>query len=512
MASPTVRQAVRVAAVNLAVTLGLLAGIELVCRRVERFNIEHRLPEGLRKLPAKAASELRVFAFGGSTVYGAPVPEVAFVAQLRYWLHHLYPDRDIRIYNFGWPAMDSAFVLSQLTYRLEDQPDLLIVITGHNEFLHWNPGVDPRIARVQGALALHFATFRLMQRGLLRFTHFQHGSVAPSEVGRWDRDSANFGSRIATFNKYMDLIVERASRRGVKLIVGTLPSNLSDWPPVYKKLQGRDLRYADTVSLIKELLRAGKYQEAAGAVTAGFSLYPEDAMLFFLRGQIQSAMGSYADAHESFVKARDMDPVPWRATSQVNSIIRKAASGVASVYLLDLEKVFEKHSKNSLVSFDLIADNVHGTPLGESVTAQAIIQKMTEIGFLPRSRPSQDSCCPVDPFLADAGYLAPKSPLHLRVLLSNALYCMEIPFLDYEASRMYLLMAMQVDPDSWVVWANLATLSYFAGDAAVGAKELERATELHHAPLDLNNRAAIPYLKSALQSFAGRASDGVPPR
>ena len=287
----------------------------------------------------------------------------------------------------------------------------------------------------------------------------------------------------------------------------TLPTNLSDWPPVYKRLPGRGQPYADMVSGIQELLRGGKYEEATDAVTAGFDRYPQDAMLYFLRGQTQAATGAYADARESFVKARDLDPVPFRATSEINSLIRRAASGLAGVHLVDLEGVYEEHATNGLVGFDLVADNCHGTPRGESVAAQAIIQEMLEIGFLPPWQNSREGCCPVDLFLADVGYLAAKSPLRFQALLHDGIFVMKTPFLYYEASHQYLLEAKEVNENSWQLWANLATLSYFKGDNATGAKELQRATELHGKPIDLDDHRRTPYLKEALEYAAGHGSN-----
>src|SRR5262245_17821347 len=119
---------------NLAVTAVLLTVVELVCRRVEQMRIDGQLPEQLRRLPPKESAELRVFTFGGSTVYGVPVPEVGFAAQLQYWLQNLYPERNIRVYNYGRWGKDTAYVLRQVEHRLDDDPDLVIVITGHNEF------------------------------------------------------------------------------------------------------------------------------------------------------------------------------------------------------------------------------------------------------------------------------------------------------------------------------------------------------------------------------------------
>lgn len=496
------RRLLFIAVVNLGVTLSLLIVTELLCRYAEQVRIDRRYPEKSRKLPPKSPAELRVFVFGGSTAYGVPVPEVGFVAQMQYWLQRLHPDRNMRVYNFGWPGADTEQVLRELTRRLNDQPDLMIVITGHNEFL--GPGPQGRIAEIREMLYSRFATMRVLQWVVGRMKKSRSEYVMPAQVVPWDRESASFKNRIALFEKSVNFIVAGARRRGVKLILGTLPSNISDWPPVYKRLRGRDHRYMDTLSRIQDLLRDGKYPEASDAVNTGLSLYGEDAMLYFLRGRIQSAMGTYSDARESFVKARDLDPLPTRTSSQLNSIIRRVASGVAGVYLMDLETVYEKHSKNGLPGFDLIADNVHGTPAGESVSAQTIMQTMADIGFLPPSRNAEDECCPVHTFLADVGYLEPKSPLRLRVLLDDATYAMKTPFLNYEASRMYLREAMKVDDNSWVVWANLASLSYLTGDNVAGAEELRRATELHQAPLNINDRERTPYLKEALEHSAGR--------
>jgi tetratricopeptide (TPR) repeat protein len=428
---------------------------------------------------------------------------------MQYWLQRLYPDRDIRIYNFGWSALDTRFVLDQLTRRLADQPDLIIVITGGNEFLRQDP--EGQIAHIQNALSMHVATFRLLEWGIRKVMK-PRSPVVPCQLVPWDRESASFKSKVGAFEKSMNLIATRTRQRGIKLILGTLPSNMADWPPVYKRLGGRAQRYYETVSRIQELLRNQEYGGASDAVAAGFSVYGQDAMLYFLRGKIQFAMGAYADARESFVKARDLDPFPARAPSLINAVIRKVASGIPGVYLVDLEKAYEEHSKGGLIGFDLVADQVHGTPLGESTTAQAIIQTMIEIGTLPPSPNVQQECCPVGIFLAHVGYLEPKSPLHLRALLHGATEAMKIPFLHYEISRMYLLEAVDVDANSWEAWANLATLSYFAGDAAAGARELRRATELHHAPLDVDDRSATPYLKQALEYSAGRTNGcGGPP-
>ena len=134
-------------------------------------------------------------------------------------------------------------------------------------------------------------------------------------------------------------------------------------------------------------------------------------------------------------------------------------------------------------------------------------KKWSKSAFCPLRRSRRQGCCPVDVFLADVGYLAPNSPLRFHALLHNGIFVMKTPFLYYEAAHRYLLEAKEVDENSWQVWANLATLSYFKGDNATGAKELQRAIELHGKPIDLDDHGPTPYLKEALEYAAGHGSN-----
>ncbi len=83
---------------------------------------------------------------------------------------------------------------------------------------------------------------------------------------------------------------------------------------------------------------------------------------------------------------------------------------------------------------------------------------------------------------------------------------MKTPFLNYDASRKYLVEAMQLDDRSWELWGNLATLSYLYNDFIAGARQLHHAAELHHGSLNIDDRSAMPYLKEALDHAAGRTS------
>src|ERR1043166_2583396 len=223
-----------------ATTLVVLAATELICRFVEgrMDRVPKRAPTNEEpskppsSLPPKGASEVRVFLFGGSSVYGVPVPEVAFAAQMRYWLHRLYPDRDVKIYNFGWGGVDSQYGLHEFQTRLDAEPDLTIVITGHNEFLTRDS--NEQLDSIRSKLARHLSAMRLVERSVTKKAQSERNNVMPSQILPWDRRSASFRQRIATFEQSVKAIVSAAQQRNAPLILGTLPSNISDWPPVHQ--------------------------------------------------------------------------------------------------------------------------------------------------------------------------------------------------------------------------------------------------------------------------------------
>src|SRR5208283_5946774 len=214
MGSPKARLRLRLVAVNLLLTLALLSGVELVCRYREQPELERR------KLPPKGASELRVFAFGGSTVYGAPVPQFGFVSQMLYWLRRIYPDRDIRIYNFGMPGVATNYVLQQVTRRLADQPDLIIVVTGHNEFIGGGGQSTQKhgwLVRLGETLSQDSAAVRLLNRVFSRIRSSRGVYVMPCQVVPLDWRSASFAMQLTAFENDLTLVVQRVQQRGVKL-------------------------------------------------------------------------------------------------------------------------------------------------------------------------------------------------------------------------------------------------------------------------------------------------------
>ncbi len=84
----------------------------------------------------KEKSSYRVFALGGSTTQGEPFStETAFPKWLEINLQLASRNKDIEVINCGGLSYASYRVLAILREVLTYSPDLIVVYTGHNEFL-----------------------------------------------------------------------------------------------------------------------------------------------------------------------------------------------------------------------------------------------------------------------------------------------------------------------------------------------------------------------------------------
>jgi tetratricopeptide (TPR) repeat protein len=462
------RLAVLLVAWSIFVAGGIVALLEMGCRWIEKRRqvstaALSSADSAPMYLPKKQPDEFRVFLYGGSSVAGGHVPEIGFAKQLEFWLTRLYPNRPIRVCNYGRAGADTAGVLSAMVETIQMEPDLAVVMTGHNEFL------SPESASHNTARPnplQHLALVRAIKRVYARYYWSRRENILPAEPPVWDRASPAFRERIARYRKEVEAIKELSHSRNVPLVLGTLPSNILDWPPA--AATGR---------------KAGPQTQAAAS---------------YHRGRVEYKRGNFDRAKRLLMQAKDLDPVSWRVLGEFNDFVRAAACG-RDVYLIDIEKEFEDHSKGGLIGYELISDNCHATPLGDSLIAKAIINTIIEAHLLPDSRDAIRGYGNVELFLKAAGFDEVNSELKIRYLLTNAVYCMKTPFLNYEAAKKYLAEAMRIAPANWEAWANLATVSFFEHNWE-GCEQLKRALEIKPELWQSDSAAKVPYLAEALRA------------
>jgi len=488
---------------NVVLIAVLLVAIEFTARQFEKSQ----QPQGQSSLqdpyavPAKEPGEFRVFTYGGSTVYGNYFPEIGFVAQLKYQLVKLFPERKITVFNFASRGADTAAALTALKATIGNKPDLVIVLNGHNEFLDF---------RIDDALSLrHMLTQSVSQLAVVRLfnkyrtrSHWKSDQNAlPQKLNPFDRNSAVFKAKLALYKKETQAIIDLCRAHNVPLFLGTQASNIVDWPPVFRSLAGKSSDYETVVTSIRALINDGKLNEAERHLQSAMVEQPQDAMLIYLQARIAYQQHQSHEAKTFFTQAKDLDPFPWRVLSATNDITRDLAKGKdrEGIFLIDTERELESRAVDGLIGFDLVSDNCHLTPAREAVIADQILHKIVGLGLLKPASPDSLAVTPADEYLREKNYLQPGSAMLKQYLVENAKYSMKTPFLNFDIARHYLEEARRTDGDDWEVWANLATLSFFEQNVRQARQELDKAQALHTGPLDLDDRGRLPYLRLAMR-------------
>ena len=346
----------------------------------EQYNFLDPKPKGV----------FRIFLVGESAAKGYPQPRnLASTAFLQKMLADAWPGRKVEIINLGTTAVASFPVLGMMTEALEFEPDLIIIHTGHNEFFgaygvnsisRGGTGITwLKLTRFVRSLALvQFVSRHLNSEESLKGKTLMEIMAAQSYTAPDDplrqaaagNLSANIGEMLA-----------RCQKRGVPAIVCTLPSNQRDLSPVGEdrvdNLTGENQNRFSTLLEEGAAFLTTDPQASALKLAAAISLHPKHARAHFLNGRALYALGKTNEAQAEFVAARDLDSMPWRATSiQQNAIRATAANHAAPV--CEMEGFFRTNSPGGSIGWELMDDHVHPTLRGQALMAEALVATLRQ--------------------------------------------------------------------------------------------------------------------------------------
>src|SRR5206468_5174668 len=113
-----------------------------------------------------------------------------------------------------------------------------------------------------------------------------------------------------------------------------------------------------------EGLLASEPAPAARELEAAIALHGLHARSHFLLARALSALGRHPEALAEYARARDLDTMPWRATSAAEDAAREAAreGGI----LCDMESAFRADSPGGAVAWELMDDHVHFSLRGQA--------------------------------------------------------------------------------------------------------------------------------------------------
>jgi lysophospholipase L1-like esterase len=360
-------------------------------------------------LASKREGAFRVFVVGGSSAQGIPYStRYAFSTWLAERLAVALPEYEVEMVNAAMTGYASRRVLSVVREIAQYEPDLLVIMSGHNEnaetrYFQHLIDMDPRLFRawefvVGTRLFALFSPWFGDDFGKL-------GGEAPAidltpernqmqmfEVHR-DR-TAGKGYASQRDLAYRDLLYEfnleemlrSMEEAGSRVLFVSLVQNLSDWAP------GASLHRSDISEDEQRRWRVyfaegerladseGDCDAALAAWSSALAIDDRHAGLHFRMATCQRSLGRLGEAREHFRLASDLDAVPLGAPGGLNEIARSVAHK-HGIPFVDLDPVLEEASGERLVGDDLFTDFVHPNIRAHQLIAARIAEALRDEGI-----------------------------------------------------------------------------------------------------------------------------------
>ncbi len=353
----------------------------------------------------KGHDEFRIFCLGGSTVQGRPYAiETSFTTWLELGLRASDPQRQWEVVNCGGVSYASYRLVPILREVLEYQPDLVIICTGHNEFLedrtygpikqtpHWITWVHTQLARLHTYNALRGAAVRL--RRASQEEVFKKRPQLPEEVNAlldyrdgladYHRDARWHQGTIAHFEYNLHRMVALAHDHHVPVILVNPPYNLKDAPP-FKYLHRSgitddervrfDTLWEDAKLVDHTLVERIELLKQAVAID------DQHAGVRFHLGRCYLRQEQFEAAKAELVAAKDEDICPLRILSPMREIVATVARDHRAE-LVDAQQLFERLTPDGITGERWFLDHVHPTMFGHQELASALFDEMQRLGWV----------------------------------------------------------------------------------------------------------------------------------
>ncbi|MAE63253.1 MAG: hypothetical protein CMJ18_03190 [Phycisphaeraceae bacterium] len=429
----------------------------------------------------KPRNGLRLFCLGGSSAYGFPWgADVAFTALVGDALAASHPQRTVEAVNVAGISYAMHRLQIVAAEVMEHDPDVLLIYSGHNEFVERSffrdlEGRSPGLERIEHVLS-HSRLYSLWHRAWWNEVDAPRGNGPELFVRREDRvyPPEEKAKIVERFTEGLRRIVRVAVARNVRVVVATVPCNLRHWRPQKSVSDAaldamQQVRWGNALQSGRAHLEAGRPREAVSELETAAALAPQHAEARYLLGQAYEAIGDWDHARAAFAAACDADASPVRRLSAMNDAIRMVAAE-HEILLVDMDRVFSEESEHGIVGFPLIEDYVHPSIAGHRLIAFHIWRAIEQVlsndpGALTRER--FDRIVP-----AQRSRTLPVSP----AWLFNTGCVLENQGRVPEAMAKYR-EALSIDPGAAGPLWNLSNLLWRSGETQAARGLLERLVE-----------------------------------
>jgi lysophospholipase L1-like esterase len=357
----------------------------------------------------KPANLRRIFVLGGSTVQGRPYEtETAFAKWLELRLTAASPGQAFEVVNCGGVSYASYRIALILEEVLQHEPDLIVLYTGHNEFLEersydtlraesaWNRGMARRLHLVR------MISDRLSGRPRGRQTltpDLQTRLDLVDGMKRYVRDPAWRSGVVEHFGITLERMINACHAAGVPLLLCVPASDMVRTPP-FKTLPAPGLDAESRTRFQKHWDEArdprASDDQRVKACEACLAIDPQHAGAHFVAATLHWHRRLATKARLHFVAARDHDVCPLRATTPIIDRILEIADrhGIAPVRcdrLFDQSDSLLRPIPDGISDPQRFVDHVHPTIAGHQQIAKVLSQRVLETLPLPISPSAEEA-------------------------------------------------------------------------------------------------------------------------
>ncbi|NWF49656.1 MAG: hypothetical protein HXY49_03860 [Ignavibacteriaceae bacterium] len=327
----------------------------------------------------KKENSFRVFILGESSAAGFPyAPLGSFSRYISTRLELLYPKSKIEVINLGITAVNSYTIRDLVDGVIDQNPDLIIIYTGHNEY-YGALGVastesfgGSRFFVNLNLYLSNFKTYELLRDVLRKVSEMlsDNKNAASDEtlMARMVKEqfipynSDIYREGLAQFEGNMREVLERIKDAGVPVLLSTLTSNLKDQYP-FVSLESKDHPKASEV---------------------------------FEQARLKYIEQNFSEAKQLFIRAKELDALRFRAPEKINEMI-KSFGKEFNYFVVDIDSAFNASSPGGIVGNNLMVEHLHPTLNGYKFMGKLFFEAMKKKNFLPKTSP-----VPVDEMKQDS--------------------------------------------------------------------------------------------------------------
>jgi tetratricopeptide (TPR) repeat protein len=249
----------------------------------------------------------------------------------------------------------------------------------------------PKLAFIRWSLALKATrTGQLFERMLASLdkrpaSKREWGGMQMFLTSQVRQDDRHMETVYNNFQRNLADILSEGRKKGAKIVVSTVASNLKDCAP-FASLHRSDLSAPDLEKWNQlnekgiEAQAGGHSAEAAAQYRQAAQVDDRFAELLFRWGQCCVALGQKEEAFKHFARARDLDTLRFRCDSRLNEIIRATTSNheAEGIWLADSKAALGRTDQENV-----FYEHVHLTFYGNYLVALSLAEQVTK--FLSES-------------------------------------------------------------------------------------------------------------------------------